>query len=157
MAEFILATEEELVEPDWGIIVECGGIDFEAGGTLTIVASHRPGLQLKLVKIDIDELKKHTSNQLILKKLMSEAKPRLDRSLDEKKFLAIDFVLRVDGYTASWIMQRDSASIERAISEFFEENRNPHVPDAKNMVPTYVCDPLAKCCSTPGRFGDRPL
>ena len=134
VAGFTLASAEELVEADWGIIVECQGIDFESGGTLTIIASYLPDRQFKMHQFNIEEAKKLTPNESIIQKMANDSKPRLQRSSHEVRFLSIDFALRAAENHANWVLRREGASIVRAIDEFLSHNRDTHIPSAEYVA-----------------------
>ena len=134
MAGFVLATADELVEKDWGVIVECQGIDFESGGTMTILASYLPSRNFKMHHFDLAAAKKLTSNELIVQQMAKDFKPRLNRSAQEARFLSLDFVLRAGDGIATWLLCRDVQSIVRAVAEFCRSHGGADLPNAEIIV-----------------------
>lgn len=134
MIEFEQAEPDVLVAEAEGIIIDGLGLDFEAGGMLSVGVSHCAGFEIAFRTVTRAEIERQTRNPRVVEAALAKARPRLVRDPDEQRFLLLDLRLESDGRTARRVLDRPTSELVRKAEAFFADKPATQRIDGRELV-----------------------
>ncbi len=117
MSKSLLVGGKHLILPNWQVLAVCGGLDFEAGGTMKLDVFFDPqlGPEPQIIEPSADEYRKYASGPEEVELLMKGAHPRVRLSHEARQVLALSFGSRDHSPHFDWeLHQKRDDLIQRA-------------------------------------------